>query len=409
MRSGHSVYSTSTSQYGGSVGDHDSRYYGGGGSELGSSISKASGGADARRTASRSAKTRAPRLPLPRGGRVQGNGDLGDGLPREMGDGEELAPGGNNRHGGTTNRRGGHSSSHSSSGRSRRKSRTESDPTAGGHHHHHGDVSSPSAARLLNNGPRNNHLRAARRTAGGGVDGSVSDIGVGSGGRNNPASSSSRNLLRTMSLRGRSFFFAGGSGNAGLGERRSVSMSSLRGRGDSARNGGGGGGGVAHRVCSALSVSWLFSRKSSKRGSAAAAAGTPSGLRKRRGRRSKGGGTSGGRGGGGSRRTTAFSGAGVIGIVGGEGLSSSSDEADYDGDVFEIGGPLDIAVGGGTGRRSGAGAGDSRIDSGGGAVSLPGGYAGSPGSSSLGTGASGSQTMSFTRSGLLGFNRNARR
>lgn len=408
MRSGQSVYSNTNSQHGGS--DHDYHYGGGGdggGSERGSSISGTgvdSGGA--RRSASWSTKARAH--PLPRGLRVHGNGDVGEGFRGEMGDEgyDDEASG----YGGVA-ALGGPPGAERTNG--------------GAASYVDGGVGSNSTRRRGSK----THTAATRRT-----DGSVSDIGGGAGagsggrGRSN-LRSSSRTMLRTMSLRGRTFF-AGGSANAPLGERRSVSMSSFRGRGDSARSGGGdydgagGGRGVANRVCSALSVSWLFTRKRSK-GDAAPAA-TPTAFRRKGSSKSSGSSRGTGNGSGsGSRRTTAFSGGGVIGVVdAGGGDGSSSDEAEYDGDVFEIGGPLDIAVGGvgpGGGRRSygaaaaaaaglGPGGGGGGVDDG---SSLPSADGGTPGGSSIGTAASGSfrgaKRMSFTRSAFLGFNRNAHR
>ena len=422
VRSGQSVYSNNNSQYGGS--------------ERGSSISAAGRGladaGEARRAASWSTKARAH--PLPRGLRVHRNGDFGEGGGRgEMDDdggycGDDSGYGGGvaalGGSAGAEWTNGGTAGHHRSSGR--RGGKAASDTSHRRRHGHgHGSVVSPP----LDDG--GDHTRATGRT-----DGSVSDVGClgGTGNRrinsNNPRSGS-RTMLRTMSLRGRSFFFAGGGGGGGsasargLGERRSVSLSSFRGRGESARSAGGDGGydsagggrGVANRVCSALSVSWLFSRRRSSRKDATET------TFKRRGGNSKSSRSSRGSGGGGSRRTTtAFSGGGVVGVVDAGADGSSSDEADYDGDVFEIGGPLDIAVGGGGagGRRSYGSSAVSRVVGGvddyggGGGSSLPSYDGASPGGgSSIGTGASGSlhgsKRISFSRSAFLGFNRNAHR
>ncbi|CAN0214540.1 unnamed protein product, partial [Scytosiphon promiscuus] len=161
-------------------------------------------------------------------------------------------------------------------------------------------------------------------------------LGVDLGARNAGGSSSSRPIFRTMSLRGRSLF----SGGPGIAERRSVSMSSFRGRGDSMRADGdydsvhswrGGRRGVANRVCSALSVGWLFSRNSGK----------PKGKdkQKKAKKKRKNGGPLGGvldlsRT---SSRRSPYSSAGVVGVMdNGQDGYTSSDEDDGD-DIFEIG------------------------------------------------------------------------
>lgn len=417
MRSGHSLYSNSqhgganSSQYGGNSQYGGSDYYGGS-SEVGSSFSKASTGgvgvgvgpAGTRRTASWSTRTRAH--PLPRSFKVAENEHGGGGGGGYYGSYDDNGDRGVGALGGA--------------GNNRRRRRTAA---------------------------------AATATA---VDGSMSDVGTRGRNNNNPRSGS-RAILRSMSMRGRSFFVGGGDGGVGgsaagkaaggLGERRSVSMSAVGGRrAESAhssgggdydhwgRGAGGGGRGVANRVCSALSVSWLFSSKgSSKKDATTAAAGAAAALRRRGGGTSRSG-SSRSRAGGAdsaSRRTTAFTGAGVIGIVDAHaGEYTSSDDADYDGDVFEIGGPLDIAVGGGgggAGRWSGHVPGGSgfRMDEygggGGGGSSLPSADGGeTPVSSSRGTGAGAGagaggsvghgkkSRMGFTLSAFPGFNRSAK-
>eukprot|EP00903_Cladosiphon_okamuranus_P020180 g18523.t1 len=391
---------------------HNGSHYGG--SERGSTVSAGVDQGGARRVASWS-KMRAH--PLPRGLRVQGKGDFGG--ERLRGETDDGGYYGDDRGYGPTGgparpgRMKGGAADHSSGSSTRRASSNG----AGGNGHPHGDVvASLSLDDGVGSESQRTNTAATRRS-----DGSMSDVGAGDRygtSRNNNRRSGSRAMLRTMSLRGRSFFAGSSSNNAGLGERRSVSMSSFRGRGEFARSGGGeyGGRGVANRVCSALSVSWLFSKKRSKK--------DPSTLKRRGGKSKSSGSSRGTSGSGGSRRTTtAFSGAGVVGVVDAGGECSSSDEG-YDGDVFEIGGPLDIAVGV-TGARRSYGAAAAAAAAGGfggpsgGVVDDGGGSSmhsvdgGTPGGSSLGTGASGSlhgaKRMSFTRSAFLGFNRNAHR
>ncbi|CAM9111149.1 unnamed protein product [Ectocarpus fasciculatus] len=269
-----------------------------------------------------------------------------------------------------------------------------------------GRVAASTAKATREQGHPSTDRRTARVTATDrATDGFVSDMG----GSRRSAGSGSRPIYRTMSLRGRSLF-SGGGGNAGTGERRAVSMSSLRSRGESLREDGehhrsyswrGGGRGVANRVCSVLSARWLFSRNRNKKDV----------KEKNRKDRSRGRGSSNV-----SRRSTYTSG-GVVGVVDGREFSSSEDDSDDDNDdeVVDVTSSINIPIDGAPGR-----AGKTGVQRGGGggprdeAISRP-AATGDGGSATAGGGSVGPVTtatrgkkrISFPRSAFLGFNRSA--
>lgn len=239
------------------------------------------------------------------------------------------------------------------------------------------------------------------------TDGFASDMG----GSRKSAGSGRRPIYRTMSLRGRSFF-SGGGGNAGTGERRAVSMSAFRSRGESLREDGeyhrsyswrGGGRGVANRVCSVLSARWLFSRSTNKKDS----------TKEKKKYRRRGGDTSNA-----SRRSTYTSG-GVVGVVDGGEFSSSEDDSDDDDDVVDVvdvTSSMNIPIAGAPGR-----AGKTRVLRGGGGgprdedtgrLAAGDGGSATAGGGSVGpvtTATSGRKRIGFPRSTFLGFNRSAQR
>lgn len=271
-----------------------------------------------------------------------------------------------------------------------------------------GRVAASAAKATREQGHASTDRRTARVTATvRPTDGFVSDMG----GSRRSAGSGSRPIYRTMSLRGRSLF-SGGGGNAGTGERRAVSMSSFRSKGESLREDGehhrsyswrGGGRGVANRVCSVLSARWLFSRNRNKKDM----------KEKNRKDRSRGRGSSNV-----SRRSTYTSG-GVVGVVDGREFSSSEDDSDDDNDdeVVDVTSSINIPIDGAPGR-----AGKTGVQRGGGggprdeAISRP-AATGDGGSATAGGGSVGPVTtatrgkkrISFPRSAFLGFNRSAQR
>ncbi|CAM9470786.1 unnamed protein product [Ectocarpus sp. 12 AP-2014] len=270
-------------------------------------------------------------------------------------------------------------------------------------------ASAPQGARKQ--GRAGTDRRTARVTATArATEGLASDMG----GSRRSAGSGRRPIYRTMSLRGRSIFSVRG-GNASTAERRAVSMSSFRSRGEALREDGeyyrsyswrGGGRGVANRVCSVLSARWLFSRNRNKMDREE---------KKREDRSRRGDSNSN------VSRPSAYTSGGVVGVVHGGEFSSNEDgidgdDDDGDDDVVDVTSSMDIPIDGAAGRAGktralgGSGGGPRDEDTSRPAVGEAGSATAGAGSVGPGTtAASGRKRISFPRSAFLGFSRSAQR